>query len=219
MTLGIFHMDSILYLDVETNGHGSFRPAKQRIVQLAYLIGDVEVSRFIKDVQYVNPQVPHPYDVNFLRSNGDDFNEVIDEFGRHLKNCTHIVAHNIKFDLGCIVNEFIERSGGKSNQIYGDEKFGPLLEEMNKKTLYDTMLSTVNICKMKSSKHSTSYKWPRLEELYDHLFKNKPDYILHDALNDCKVTRECLEELTSTSQVILPNITLPKQVRFGESCQ
>lgn len=202
-------MDTCLYLDVETNGHGSFRPGKQRIVQLAYILGDIEVSRFIKDVRSVNPKVPHPYDVDFLRSNGDDFCEVIDQFGRHLKNCTHIVAHNIKFDLGCIVNEFIERSEGKSMDIYNHEQFGPLLAELNKKTLYDTMLSTVNVCKIKS-RNGIGFKWPRLEELYNFLFQRSPDIILHDALNDCKVTRECLEELVATNQVNLPNVSIMK---------
>ena len=40
-----------LYIDVETNGIGDFRPPTQRVVQLAYIMGDIQQSEFINDVK------------------------------------------------------------------------------------------------------------------------------------------------------------------------
>jgi DNA polymerase III epsilon subunit-like protein len=184
-------MDKILYIDVETNGIGSFRPPKQRVVQLGYIIGNKEVSEFIKGVEEVNEKVPHPYNVEFLQRNGVDFKGVMLNFLEDLKQCTHIVAHNIKFDLGCLVHEMVTRSNGKN--VYEDDTFKLIFDELNKKNLVDTMLETVNFCKIEGK---YGYKWPKLEELYQHCFLKDPDVILHDALNDCKITRECFEKLS-----------------------
>lgn len=184
-------MDKLLYIDVETNGIGSFRPANQRIVQLAWVIGNHEKSYFINKIDEVNPAVPHPYDVSFCEENGVDFDIVINEFYNDMKDATKIVAHNADFDIGCITNELIIRSNKEPKKIY--DKVYKLLKKID---VFDTMKSTVNICKILNKWNK--FKWPKLEELYRFLFKKNPDIILHDALNDCIVTKDCLEELINT---------------------
>ena len=186
-----------LYIDVETNGIGDFRPPTQRVVQLGYILGDIHQSEFINDVQDVSPCVPHPYNVEYLRKNGKDFDELIDNFYSVLKGSTHIVAHNIDFDLGCLVNELKKRT--KYKKLKDDPKYYPIVEEICKKNLVDTMKETVNICKL-TGKYE-SYKWPRLEELYEFCFEEKPNIILHDALNDCIITKNCLNMLTKNNML------------------
>lgn len=186
-------MDKFIYIDVETNGIGPFRPAQQRVVQLAWLIEKTEKSYFISGVSSVSYKVPHPYDVDFLEENGLEFDTVIRDFYEDLKKATHIVAHNASFDIGCILNEFRLR-----------KSVTPLLDdislEIKKKTVIDTMKKTVNICKLDGK---YGYKWPKLEELYEFCFKSKPDLILHDALNDCIVTRDCLNMLVENNMLKL----------------
>ena len=58
-----------------------------------------------------------------------------------------------------------------------------LLRKYVKNPLIDTMKETVKICKLEGN--YKSYKWPKLEELYEFCFEEKPDIMLHDALNDC----------------------------------
>ena len=186
-----------LYIDVETNGIGDFRPPTQRVVQLGYIMGYIQQSDFINDVEDVSPHVPHPYNVEYLKKNGTDFDEVIDNFYSVLKDSTHIVAHNIDFDLGCLVNELKKRTVYK--KLKDDPKYYPIVEEICKKPLIDTMKETVKICKLQGK--YKSYKWPKLEELYEFCFEEKPDIVLHDALNDCIITRKCLNMLTKNNML------------------
>jgi DNA polymerase-3 subunit epsilon len=183
---------NLIYIDVETNGIGPFRPAQQRVVQLAWIINDTEKSYFISGVTAVSDKVPHPYDVEFLAEHGSDFNMVIQDFYNDLREATHIVAHNASFDIGCILNELRLREESLSS--------GEIADEIKNKSVFDTMKRTVNICKLDGK---YGYKWPRLEELYYFCFQKKPDLILHDALNDCMVTRDCLNMLVKNNMLNL----------------
>jgi DNA polymerase-3 subunit epsilon len=181
--------DKFIYIDVETNGIGPFRPAQQRIVQLAWLIGKTEKAYFVSGVDAVSDKVPHPYDVKFLIENGDDFNMVIKEFYEDLKRSSHIVAHNAAFDIGCILNEL------RLREMQVPES-ADISAEIRSKPVIDTMKKTVDICKIDGK---YGYKWPKLEELYYFCFKAKPNLKLHDALNDCMVTRDCLNMLVENN--------------------
>ena len=188
-------MDKFIYIDVETNGIGPFRPAQQRVVQLAWLIDDTEKSYFISGVSSVSDKVPHPYDVEFLAENGSEFNTVLSEFYKDLKKATHIVAHNASFDIGCILNEM--RLRDTSNFAHEEDE---IYVEIQNKPVIDTMKKTVDICKLDGK---YGYKWPKLEELYEFCFKRKPTIKLHDALNDCIVTRDCLNMLVENNMLKL----------------
>jgi DNA polymerase III epsilon subunit-like protein len=179
---------NLIFIDVETNGIGKFQPAQQRVVQLAWLLGDKKGSFFINDVSEVSPHVPHPYDVKFLKKNGMTFIEGMRMFQEDLKTSEGIVAHNAQFDIGCLLNELNLRIPNDGEEVF----FNTIRKEIKSKPVIDTMLRTVNICKLEGK---YGYKWPKLEELYFHLFHEKPKIILHDALNDCIVTRDCLNTL------------------------
>ena len=187
-------MDKVIYIDVETNGIGSFHPAQQRVVQFAWIIDKTKKSYFVSGVSNVSDKVPHPYDVNFLEKNGIDFNIVIHDFYKDLQEATHIVAHNASFDIGCILNELYLRRSDKTSI------FDSIAAEIKNKYVIDTMKKTVNICKLDGK---YGYKWPKLEELYEFCFNTKPELLLHDALNDCIVTRDCLNMLVNNNMLNL----------------
>ena len=183
----------MLFLDVETNGIGKFRPPTQRIVQIAWILNGVKKSYFVNDVEEVSDQVPHPYNVSFLRTNGNSFINAITDFMEDIKKCKIIVAHNSDFDIGCIKYELFSRGF--------DEEYHKILDF---KKVLCTMKSSVYYCKIPFDKPRPNiYKWPKLEELYNKIFKRKPDIILHDALNDCIVTRKCVRSLLNNNALKL----------------
>ena len=184
-------MDKFLYLDFETDGYGGFRPPTQKIVQLGYIMGEKEVSIFNSEIDKVNPQVPHPFDVKFLSDHGIPFDDMMRTFLVDLKECEAIVAHNANFDLGCLKNELCTRCPGDTN-VLKHPLYGLIIEELLKKTVIDTMVASTSICKLPGKR---GYKWPTLEELHVFCFNEKPAETLHDALNDCKVTKRSLEYL------------------------
>jgi DNA polymerase III epsilon subunit-like protein len=190
--------NNMLFLDVETNGIGPFRPAQQRVVQIAWILNDVKKSYFISGVSAVSEKVPHKYNVAFLQENGSEFKLAIEDFFIDLKKASHVVAHNADFDIGCILNEL------RSRQLYHEfeEEFTrKKIVELKYKKVIDTMKMSVNICKIPGK--FSDYKWPSLDELYIFCFSEKPTLPLHDALNDCLVTKMCLNMLLENNMLKL----------------
>lgn len=189
-----------LYLDLETDGIGSFRPPTQKIVQLGYIVSNKRVSIFNNEIVAVNPQVPHPYNSTFLSQNGVPFEEMMSTFLSDLKNCEYVVAHNANFDLGCLKYELTRRrKKGLTDETGGNTVFDQVFEELMNKTIVDTMILSTPICKLKG--RFGGYKWPTLEELHVYCFDEKPDETLHDALNDCLVTKRSLEYLVQSGKI------------------
>ena len=87
-----------------------------------------------------------------------------------------LIAHNVDFDFPVLNCEFI-RSSLKT-------KFSDI------ETLC-TMKSTTSLCNI-PGKYGP--KWPKLEELYNHLF-NKNFQGAHRAINDVKACAECFIQL------------------------
>jgi len=173
----------VLYFDTETDGLGGFRPPTQRLVQIAWLCGDRSRDELIDDVAEINPQVPHPHTVADCAKRGVPFRQVFDEFMADARKCQKIVAHNLAFDRGTIKHELrLRRIDPKEFEALMDEKG------------FCTMQTTTEMCQL-PRKFGGGYKFPRLEELYTHLFAQRPSLALHDAHNDTTVLRQCHEAL------------------------
>ena len=177
-------MEGVLVIDVETNGIGSFRPPRQTVIQVGMILnGSEHVSFYVKGVKSINPAVPHSITIDICDREGKTREEARQIICTAIQKCHTVVGHNVRFDLGCIENTF------------GD--IGSYLEG---KDVCCTMLTTVDVCKIpfkNAYPGSTRYKFPRLEELYEHLHKRSvPDSEnLHDALEDCKITLSCYKIL------------------------
>ena len=181
--------NTYLILDTETNGIGTFRPAKQRVIQWSWITSDGEERNyFIKDgAEQISPSVPHDITLDTLLNHGTPFDVVYSQFISDVSKFKSIVAHNAIFDMGCLRNELKLRN-------YPPEE----IEEFRNIPIFCTMNKTVQYCaipmKSKTGKVYKNYKWPRLDELYFKLFQSEPDAKLHDSLEDCKVLKKCYDE-------------------------
>lgn len=180
---------SILYFDTETNGIGTFRPPTHRLMQLAWIYNNTPKSYLIKDVETVSEHVPHTISIDNCQEHGYDFNVVFSEFYHDFVNASLIVAHNLQFDIGIIKNELKQRE----SQMYNIFK-----DHLKTKSFKCTMKEGVQICKLKMNNRTSLYKFPKLEELYEHFFQEKPSIPTHDALNDCYILKSCYENMIVT---------------------
>ena len=180
----------LLYIDVETNGIGKFRPATQRMMQISWIFEENEYNYFVNDVESVSPDVPHDISTSFCKEQGLDFDIIYDILHGHLENCDKIIAHNAEFDLGIIGNELKIR---KHKKIKGYKKI--LKDLLESDDVICTMKSTTELCKIKFNNNSKGYKYPKLDELYIFLTGESCEEFgtLHDSLVDCKLLKACYE--------------------------
>lgn len=91
------------------------------------------------------------------------------------QQCDILVAHNLNFDHRIVWAEFI-RAGRQPRS--GLHKIC-------------TMQKSTNVTKIPSAR---GYKWPKLEELYRHLFAKEIENA-HDALADVVACKDCFFKL------------------------
>lgn len=112
---------------------------------------------------------------------GVDFNVIaIDIFYELLKNVTHIVAHNVAFDVGVIKSELHRR------------KLQYIIDELDKKTLLCTMKHMKPILKIINP--YGNYKNPSLNEIYKFNFKTDVENA-HNSLYDVKNLHKVVEHM------------------------
>lgn len=181
-------MTRSLILDTETNGIGTFRPARQRIVQWSWITpSGEERNYFIQGAADISEHVPHDITVDYLNQYGTQFDVAFQQFLSDLKECDRIVAHNVSFDVGCIRNELKIRNYSESTRdaLYNFPQYCTMKESTEYCGLYHVS---------KNGTPTKSKKWPRLEELYFKLFQETPDGTLHDSLWDCRILSKCLDK-------------------------
>ena len=195
-----------MIFDTETNGlipknityHNS--NAFPYILQLSYIIYDYKNYKIITiedDIIKIPKNVEIPNEVtninnidkNLCETKGENIKSVLQKFIYNLGKTNLLVAHNYNFDKTMILAEL------KRNNL--------LTSQIQKKLLdgYCTMVNSTNLCKIPSGYHTynnSSFKYPKLVELYNHLFiKNEknPIYLdstkLHNSLCDVIVTMRC----------------------------
>ena len=180
---------NVLFLDTETNGEGGFKPPRHDIVQLAWIYNGCVNSFYIKGATKMNSHVPHDISLEFLDSNGTEFEKVWPEFKKDFKQAEKIVSHNLDFDIGILVHALESRIFSK--------KHIDMLNEKAEKIGVCTMKKATGFCKIPKTGYGAKYpgwKWPTLTEWYKVLFSNDPLLTLHDAKNDCVILKECFAQ-------------------------
>lgn len=183
-----------LVVDIETTGFPS-RPAgrggmysyhsldkydSSRIVSIAWVLLDSNYDTITEDYYIVKPngfKIPerateiHGITTEMAMSDGIVFDKVVehlDELFKKYPDITHIVAHNLDFDLNIIKSE-----------LYRHDALS-LLSEFKKLR---------EICTMKeTARYMINGKFPKLSELYALCFEGKDMDNAHNALHD---TRNC----------------------------
>lgn len=185
----------ILFFDTETTGLGPRRgpltPANvdewPRMVQLAYTLDDEThtetVSRnwIIKPDGYViGDWVASIHGITTERAlrEGTPLAEVLEDFYQFFLAADLIVAHNYRFDHGCLGGELLR--GGWENVL-------------DTKPYCCTMMASVKLCAI-PQKNGRGLKFPKLSELHTKLF-GCGFAGEHDASNDVAAGLRCYWEL------------------------
>lgn len=211
---------SILFIDLECsglpeqeikpNGRKFFYPYQQidkfdssRILQFSFInytpSGQVLSihNHFIKPTDFIISQESiniHHITPEIALKKGIDLSDVLNEFEEQLDKSKLIVMHNVWFDRTILLSE-----------AYRLNKLS-LVNKIYKKPYFCTMRETKNFCKL-PSQYYDGYKNPKLIELHQKLFKNEvinPN-ILHNALNDVKITAKCFFKLLSRGKITILN--------------
>lgn len=204
----------ILFFDTETNGLPKDYNASPsalgnwpRMVQIGWIIKD-EKGREIERREYiVKPDgftIPdeisklHRVTMERAEKEGIAANLILLALDDKSKTCDFIVGHNIKFDLMIVLSEMIRH--GIETKIK-DIPWG------------DTMLIGIDICKIPG--YYSRYKWPKLNELYQHLF-NKPLVNAHDAMIDISATADCYFEIIRRGIIKLPELRQKQEIQTND---
>ncbi len=185
----------ILFIDVETDGlpfrRDFFEPIEMpHIVQAAWIVADGEghilrsASRIVKPVGFNIPAsavAVHGITTKKAREEGTDPQTILHVLNREIDRAGFIVAHNLGFDSNVIASE--------------SRRFGQVCT-IHSKPGYCTMKNTKDLTKLgfPDNPYPTEWKWPKLEELYRHLFGQDFSGV-HDAGADVLACYECFWEL------------------------
>lgn len=185
-----------LFFDVETTG---LPPRKAdpatfeqynccRVVSIAWVLRD-EKTVYSQRYSVTDPGIPdetigaefiHGISREVMNTHGNKIQDVLVHFMKDVKNSDKIVAHNLEFDKSVVSAELFRM--GFSDDARRLMRFRNLC----------TMKSTTNLVRIKNS--YGSFKWPKLEELYNflfgHVFENA-----HHAMCDVDALVECYYRL------------------------
>lgn len=164
-----------------------------RIVQIAWNIYDTDLvsstTHIIKPEGYTIPDevvAIHGITNEMALTEGIPIKTALDEFYTALDNVGILVAHNLEFDVDCILSETY-RIGQKIPQ------YRIKADKIRSKTHICTKLASTNYCKI-PNQFKSGYKWPRLDELYLKLFDCSFENA-HTADADVEATNKCYVEL------------------------
>jgi len=203
-----------LFLDTETSGlpdthnlrWGVYpyykhldKYSKARIVQFSMLITDKQFKfEDVKDYIIkregfdITNEEFHGITNDISDNIGVSFDTVaVEIFYEQLKKISHIIAHNVAFDVGVIKSELYRR------------KLHYIIDELDKKTLLCTMKHMKPILKIINQ--YGNYKNPSLNEIYKYNF-NKDVENAHNSLYDVsnlhKVVRHMYENNTLNYEIV-----------------
>jgi DNA polymerase III epsilon subunit-like protein len=120
---------------------------------------------------------------------GCDILEVLTDLRECMLKADVVVAHNMAFDKTILLCEATRLNLEKRIDESGDEWLWS--DEIINLCTMETTTNIVKILPIVRGK----YKWPRLEELHNFLFKVSFDKPLHDSNNDVECLVKCHEEL------------------------
>lgn len=178
-----------IFFDFETTGIGCFN--KQRAIQIAWIISNKHLDYlyskkfYIKGATEINTDFHKNITIEKLEKEGEDpykvLNLFLSEIKKVIKTDGKIIAHNIDFDINILFNELtILDIPYDRNEILN--------------ACFCTKKNSINVCKL-LPKINGQYKFPKLSELYQFLFKRLPEVELHDAFNDTHILFRCYKKL------------------------
>ena len=178
----------ILIFDTETTGLISKNSENlPHIIQLSWIIYNTTNKQYAENDFILKIPIKIPQEstrihgiTNKISKSGYKFSEIINIFLEDVRKCDRLVGHNLNFDLNMLEIE-LSRIGQWDD-----------IDLIFSKDVYDTMIESVNICKIKSD-HGN--KFPKLSEVYIHFFGQMFENA-HNAMEDVHATFKVYQKLT-----------------------
>lgn len=184
----------ILFIDTETTG---VNPQRDRLVQLAWIVatenGEVigKSSMVVRPEGFVIPQGAtriHGITTEMAIRSGVPLKHSLQQLVTSGANASLLVAHNITYDVGILKGEF-HRAG--------------LAYPFDATPHICTMKATTNFCRLPKLGGNQGFKYPKLDELYRHLFGY--DFLNgHTADADTEACMKCFFELVTRKVISIP---------------
>ena len=168
-----------IFIDVETNGIGTFRPPTQIITQISFIKTDLDgnilqnFSKLIKGAKDVADIKEVVFTVEQLNNEGISLEEALNVVKEAFQDNSMFISHNAEFDFS-IINRDAEKLG----------------ISINIENFFCTMKKSENFCKILSSKKN-QYKWPKLSELAEKLKIEYDSSRLHNSEYDIMILKDC----------------------------
>jgi DNA polymerase III epsilon subunit-like protein len=173
-------MNNFLFFDTETTGVDL---GSSRIVELAWLVYSPDGKKIKGKSYLIKPngfKIPkestkiHGISTKEALKTGKNLKDVLVTFKHYVEkyNISRIISHNIEFDINMIMNEC------KRTECYDFKEF------VNSRKI------KLDCSMLKGQKFMKVDKYPKLEELYKHLFKKELNQD-HRALSDTKACAKC----------------------------
>ena len=141
----------------------------------------------------IDPKAQAVHGISFVKAEalGDKIETVAYIYQGICNSVDFIVCHNYSFDKNIMVSELL-RLGIEPKYKRGAKVFC-------------TMKFSTNLLQLPNPKYPGQFKFPRLEELYRHLFNDSlhNHHQAHDAYGDVEATRDCLIELIKRDENLL----------------
>jgi DNA polymerase III epsilon subunit-like protein len=203
----------VIVFDTETTG---FSPIKNEIVQLSYILYDIQNQNVIystqqvDDIVKINGEIPkQTSDVHGITKdmtlNKRPIKEHIDKFIHYCNQSDKFVGHNISFDIKMIVgqiNKIIEFSSPEEVEKYKIflNRFAMVGKDLPQEA-YCTMEESKSVCA--EIRGTKKLKKEKLMEVHKLLFKQDVGGQLHNALVDISVTLRVFLKLTMDIDICL----------------
>ena len=128
-----------------------------------------------------------------MRKEGVNIKDVLIEFMNDYNNSDIIIAHNLNFDKTMVEVELFR------NGMFAD------INKLKYNSIVNccTMKTGKDLCKIIKKSHSGEeyYKYPKLSELYVHLFKETPTN-LHNSLVDILICLRCFYKMRFSEDLL-----------------
>lgn len=164
-----------------------------RLVQFSCIIYNLTENKKMEEIDFIikpegfviNNSHIHNITNEIALNKGILINDLFIKLDKLMENfdINLIVGHNVIFDINIMKSEIFRFM--KKNMLVNFN----LMKLFNKK-YFCTMKNSINICKIPNTNYPGKFKYPKLEELYFHLYGKKPEN-LHNSLNDTRYTLDC----------------------------
>jgi DNA polymerase III epsilon subunit-like protein len=188
------------------------------IVQLSYILYDISNNEIVKlydNVIKINSEIHisqesvalHHITREIMDEKGIHIVDALKSFMNDFEKADIVVGHNISFDNNMILIEMIRNIENFEQSI---------ISTFSQSTkFYCTMMNTIDLCAIKTfyKNSNKSYnKFPKLVELYSHLFQLTPTK-LHNSLNDVVLCLQCFCKIQSGEDISGMNNNIYKMIQ------